>query len=154
MIKACDFGGGQWSSWSGMETYSRDGGKKSSPGEGNGELLATDLNPVEHQFVPQTVVTYNPASELRLLSPDGVVKQSPSQRRGHRAQDLYRKQAKWTKTGPRLQLSTHFTEFVVGFCFSVFLLPQKPCISSYAMILNDCNKLKGEVYFFYVLRKT
>lgn len=94
-----------------------DGGKKSNPGEGNGELLATDLNPVEHQFVPETVVTYNPASELRLLSPDGVVKQSPSQRRGHRAQDLYRKQATWTKTGPRLQLSIYFTKFVVGFCF-------------------------------------
>lgn len=76
-----------------MESYSKDGGK-SDPGEGNGELLATDLNPVEHQFVPQTVVTYNPASELRLLSPHGVVKQSPSQRRGHRTQDLYRKQAK------------------------------------------------------------
>lgn len=54
------------------------------------ELSATDLNPVEHQFVPKTVVTYNPTIELRLLSPHSVVKQSSSQRRGHRTQDLYR----------------------------------------------------------------
>lgn len=62
------------------------------------KLPATDMNPVEHQFVPQTVVAYHPAAELSLLSPDGVVKQSPAQRRGHRTQDLYRNQQKCTKT--------------------------------------------------------
>lgn len=51
--------------------------------------VTTDLNPVEHQFVPQAIVTYNAAAELRLLSPHGIVKQSPPQRRRHRTQDLY-----------------------------------------------------------------
>lgn len=75
---------------------------KYDPGEVKTELLDTDLNPVEHQFVPQTVVTYNPASEFRLLSPHSVVQQSPSQRRAHRTPDLYRNQQKCTKTETRV----------------------------------------------------
>lgn len=56
------------------------------------ELAATDLDPVEHQFVPQAVVPYDPTAELRLLSFHSVVEQSPSKRRGHRTQDLCRDQ--------------------------------------------------------------
>lgn len=55
---------------------------------------ATNLDPVEHQLVPQTVVTYNPTPELRLLSPHSIVKQSPSQRGVHRTQDLKRNKQK------------------------------------------------------------
>lgn len=50
----------------------------SDPGGLKAEVLVTDLNPVEHQFVPQTVVAYDAAPELRLLPPNGVMKQSPS----------------------------------------------------------------------------
>lgn len=52
------------------------------------ENWINDLNLVEEQFVPETVVAYNPAGELRLFSPHGVVKQSPSQWGVDRAQDL------------------------------------------------------------------
>lgn len=42
---------------------------------------ATDLNLIEHQLVPQAVVAHDSAPELRLLPPDGVMEQSPPQRR-------------------------------------------------------------------------
>lgn len=48
----------------------------------------SDLNFLEHQFIPQTVVAHNPSAELGLLSPDSEVKQSPLKRRGNRTQDL------------------------------------------------------------------
>lgn len=51
----------------------------------------SDLNFAEHEFIPQTIVPHNPSAELGLLSPDGVVKQSPPKRRAHRTQDLRRK---------------------------------------------------------------
>lgn len=53
-------------------------GYVADPGGLKVEVLATDLNPVEHQFVPQAVVAYDTAPELRLLPPNGVMKQSPS----------------------------------------------------------------------------
>lgn len=47
-----------------------------------------DLDLVEEQFVPEAVVAYDATGELRLLSPHGVVKQSPSHRGVERTQDL------------------------------------------------------------------
>lgn len=103
------FSGGQWGLLEVGTTWGH-------PGE------ATNLDPVEHQLVPQTVVTDNPTPELRLLSPHSVVKQSPSQRGVHRTQDLKRNKQTQAKV---LHSRTPSFFHLCHFCPHLVLLSQR-----------------------------